>query len=478
MSKPEYQRLQAFITMSINCHISQISRRPTRFLPFPSTQPDKTEAPVVMPRMKTFSYPTERLAMLSCFEGTTERDDRNLALVQDIIQDVRQHGDTALAAYAEKFDKVNLTPAQLKVDPNHCAQALEALAPELRAALEFAADGIRGFHERQKRTGFKMERRGAVLEQRLRPLTRIGAYVPGGQASYPSTMLMNIIPAQVAGVPEIIVCTPPIKQDPATFVPLAVAEMLGVSDSVFQVGGAQAIAAMAFGTDTIKKVDKVVGPGNQFVALAKRLLYGTIDIDSVAGNSEVLIIVDETANPAFIAADLLAQAEHTGGEVVVLVGIGKFNFDAVQQEIERQVTGAPREKQSRQSLETGGIFIHVETREQAIEVAELKAPEHMEVLTERPEELAEGISSVGAIFIGPYTPEPIGDYVAGPNHVLPTGGTARFFSPLGVDAFLKASNVLTYSKEAFLEAAPHTIALAESEGLAAHAASIRARLVD
>ncbi len=426
--------------------------------------------------MKIYRYPEEREALEVRFFDSEARDDRNLGLVQEIISEVRTNGDDALIQFAERFDHVSLDAAGLRVKREVCAKALSNLDKTLRDALEFAADGIRAFHEQQVRKGFVFKRNGAVLEQRLRPLKRIGAYVPGGQASYPSTMLMNIIPAQVAGVAEIIVCTPPVKSDPEAFVPFAVAEMLGVADSIYLAGGAQGIAAMAFGTQTVPKVDKVVGPGNEFVALAKRLLYGTIDIDSIAGNSEILIIADASAPASYIAADLLAQAEHTGGETVVLVGIGDFDFSAVERELEKQLMNAARADKARSSLEFGGIFVHVETREHAVEVAEMKAPEHMEILTHNPEELADAVSNVGAIFIGPYTPEPIGDYVAGPNHVLPTGGTARFFSPLGVDAFIKASNVLTFSKEAFLSAAPHTICLAESEGLQAHAASVRMRL--
>lgn len=428
--------------------------------------------------MKIYQYPQERAALISRFSDSEARDDRNMGLVQEVIANVRAHGDHALVQYAEKFDKVAQQPADIKVAPDVCAKALAGLDTNLRTALEFAADGIRAFHEQQVRKGFVFNRAGAVLEQRLRPLKRVGAYVPGGQAAYPSTMLMNIIPAQVAGVSEIVVCTPPGKGAPEKFVPFAVAELLGVSDSIYSVGGAQAIAAMAFGTATIPKVDKIVGPGNEFVALAKRLLYGTIDIDSIAGSSEVLIIADATAKPSYIAADLLAQAEHTGGETVVLVGIGDFDFTAVEKELEKQLATAPRAQQARRSLEYGGIFVQVNTREQAAEVAELKAPEHMEIITVNPEELADAVSNVGAIFLGPYTPEPIGDYVAGPNHVLPTGGTARFFSPLSVDAFMKSSNVLHFSKEAFITAAPHTICLAESEGLHAHAESIRIRLQD
>lgn len=427
--------------------------------------------------MKIYRYPADKTELLSKFNDSSDRDDRNLARVQEIISNVRQRGDQALVEYAQQFDKVSLTVQDIKVDPAVCKEALRRLDSNLKAALEFAIEGIRSFHEKQKRTGFVMDSNGATLTQRIRPLKRIGAYVPGGQAVYPSTMLMNIIPAQVAGVEDIIVCSPPVKESPEQFVPFAVAELLGVSDSIYQAGGAQAIAAMAFGTETIGRVDKVVGPGNEYVALAKRLLYGTIDIDSIAGTSEVLIIADSTADSAYIAADLLAQAEHTGGETVVLIGIGdNFDFTAVETEILKQTAKAPRSKQIQSSLDTGGIYIQVDTREQAIELAELKAPEHMEVLTVDPDKIADAVSNVGAIFVGPYTPEPIGDYVAGPNHVLPTGGTARFFSGLGVDAFLKSSNVLKFSAEAFKRAAPHTICLAESEGLHAHAESIRIRM--
>jgi len=426
--------------------------------------------------MKVYEYPRQAKAIEKLFARGDERDDRNLKLVQGIIDAVRTRGDAALDEYSAKFDGKRLPGGAMKVRPETCRAAWERLDPKLRAALEFAAEGIRAFHEKQRRKGFVLNRGGARLEQRLLPLRRIGAYVPGGMATYPSTMLMNIIPAQVAGVPEIVVCTPPVKGKPEDFVPFAVAHMLGVADSIYQVGGAQAIAAMAYGTRTIPRVDKVVGPGNEFVALAKKLLYGVIDIDSVAGNSEVLIIADEEANPGYIAADLLAQAEHTGGESVVLIGIGAgFNFAAVEKELERQLKTAPRAKQARQSIKTGGIFIRVSSPNDAAAVAELKAPEHMEILTAEPDTLAAMVHNVGAIFIGPYTPEPIGDYVGGPNHVLPTGGTARFFSPLGVDAFMKASNVLTFNRAAFERAADHVITLAESEGLHAHADSIRVR---
>lgn len=270
--------------------------------------------------------------------------------------------------------------------------------------------------------------------------------------------------------------TPPVHGDPTCFTPFACAHMLGIADNVYTVGGAQAVAALAFGTKTLERVDKVVGPGNAFVACAKRMLYGIIDIDSVAGESEVLIIADKTANPAFIASDLFAQAEHTGNETVVLLGIGAdFDFEAIEKQIAAQIATAPRRAQIESTLSKNSFFVRVPDAETAIEVANAKAPEHLEILAENDAAIAEKIDAVGAIFLGPWTPEPVGDYVAGPNHVLPTGGTARFFSPLGVDSFLKRSNVLCYNENSFAEAAPHTIALAANEGLFAHANAVKIR---
>lgn len=426
--------------------------------------------------MKILNFPSDRRGVERAFEAGASRNERIEKSVAAIIADVRKRGDKALAEYSLKFDGQRITAGTMRVDPKVCKAAWNGLSPKLAAALEFAREGIEAFHRKQVSKGFVLNRGGARLEQRIRALRTIGAYIPGGMAAYPSTMLMNVIPAQVAGVPEIIVATPPIKGPKEKFVPLAVAHLLGVSDSIYQVGGAQAVAALAFGTKTVPCVDKVVGPGNEYVATAKKLLYGVIDIDSVAGNSEVLIIADSTSRPDYIAADLLAQGEHTGRESVVLVGIGaKFDFDAVERELARQLKLAPRRKQAESSLKTGGLFIRAQTPAQAAEVANMKAPEHMEILAQNPEKIADMVDRVGAIFIGPYTPEPIGDYVAGPNHVLPTGGTARFFSPLGVAAFLKASNVLTYGEAAFRRAAPHVIEFAESEGLFAHAEAIRVR---
>lgn len=430
--------------------------------------------------MKIYRYPRDRRALEKLFTSADEeRDEQILKTVQGIVDDVRARGDAALADYSGKFDGRRLTGSKLRVDPALCERAWNNLPPELAEALRFARANIEEFHRRQLRTGFVLRRGGVRLEQRIRPLRRVGAYVPGGRAPLPSSMLMNVIPAQVAGVQEIVVATPPLRDDLEKSVILAVAHLLGVSDSVYQMGGAQAIAAMAFGTRTVPRVDKVVGPGNRFVALAKRLLYGVIDIDSIAGNSEVLVIADSSAPPDYVAADLMAQAEHTGDESIVLVGIGDdYDFKAVEEAIERGLATAPRAELIRRSLQTGGVFVRAENAEAAIEITELKAPEHLQVMTRDAESIVDRISNVGAAFVGPFSPVPLGDYAAGPNHVLPTGGTARFFSPLGVDAFLKASNVITYSEAAFRKAAPHVAVLAESEGLHAHAESVRLRLRD
>jgi histidinol dehydrogenase len=426
---------------------------------------------------RVYSYPRDRRLVESAFAQSESKTDDTADLVRDIIRAVRERGDDAVSELTEKFDGAKIPAGKTKLDPKLAEKAWKSLPEPLSEALTFAADNIRAFHDKQMRKGFVLKKGGVVLEQRLRPLRRVGCYVPGGAATYPSTVLMNVIPAQVAGVKEIVLATPPIKGEPEAFVPLAVAHMLGVGDQVYQMGGAQAVAALAYGTKSLTRVDKVVGPGNEFVAAAKRQLYGVIDIDSVAGNSEVMVIADESARPDFVAADLIAQAEHTGRETCVLIGIGPhYDFKAVFVELDRLLNRAPRSAQARKSLESGGIFVRVRNRDEAAELANLKAPEHLEIMTETPAELADLIDHVGAIFLGPFTPEPVGDYVAGPNHVLPTGGTARFSSPLGVDAFLKASNVLSYGEAALAKAGPHIVALAESEGLPGHAEAIRMRL--
>jgi histidinol dehydrogenase len=428
--------------------------------------------------VKHYEYPRDRDLLVKAFRRAELPPAAVEASVRRIINAVRRDGDTALIRLTKQFDGVELTPETLRVPPEVCRAAWRSLPKELAAALTLAKERIERFHRRQLRRGYVIRTAGMRLEQRVRPLKRVGVYVPGGRAVYPSTVLMNAIPAIIAGVPEITIVTPPVRELPERFTPFAVAHLLGLGANVFQVGGAQAVAALAFGTQSIPQVDKVVGPGNVFVATAKRLLYGVIDIDAVAGESEVLIIADASARPDFLAADLMAQAEHTGHETVVLVGIGAdFDFDAVERELRLQLRTAPRRQQASSSLRRSGFFVRVASADEAVEVAELKAPEHLEIMTRAPEKIADRISSVGALFLGAYTPEAVGDYVAGPNHVLPTGGTARFFSPLGVDAFLKASNVLAYEPRQLERDAAAIIALAESEGLSAHAESVRVRLV-
>jgi histidinol dehydrogenase len=427
--------------------------------------------------MKIYDYSRQKTELERAFRRTEGRDASVERKVAEIIRAVGRKGDAAVLDYTAKFDGVRLTPRAMRVDPKVCRTAWARLPADLAGALEFARAGIERFHRRQVRKGYVIRTRGVHLEQRVRPLRRVGVYVPGGRAVYPSTLLMNAIPAQVAGVDEIVVVTPPVRGNPQDFVPFAAAHLLGLSDRVYQVGGAQAVAALAFGTATIPRVDKVVGPGNVFVATAKRMLYGVIDIDSVAGESEVLVIADASARPDFIAADLMAQAEHTGGETVVLVGIGKdFDFSAVERELRLQMRSSPRREQAARSLRKSGFFVRVKDAAQAVEVAELKAPEHLEIMARDADAIAAKINNVGAIFLGAYTPEAVGDYVAGPNHVLPTGGTARFFSPLGVDAFLKTSNVLRYESGELEKVARHVVAIAECEGLHAHAESVRIRL--
>lgn len=426
--------------------------------------------------MRYFEYPRDREGLLRAFRRIGEAPADVVETVQRIIRAVEREGDKAVLRFTKKFDGMDLTPETMRVAPAVCRAAWKTLPRELASALDLARERIERFHRKQLRSGYVVRTAGMRLEQRVRPLKRAGVYVPGGRAVYPSTLLMNAIPAMIAGVAEIYVVTPPVRENPERFTPFAVAHMLGLGKHVFQVGGAQAVAALAFGTETIPQVDKIVGPGNIYVATAKRLLYGRIDIDSVAGESEVLIIADTSARPDFLAADLLAQAEHTGGETVVLVGIGAdFDFEAVTRELRLQLRTAPRRQQASSSLRKGGFFVRVATVQEAVEVAELKAPEHLEIMTRSPEKVADKISNVGAIFLGAYTPEAVGDYIAGPNHVLPTGGTARFFSPLGVDAFLKASNVLEYDPRQLERDAAAVIALAESEGLYAHAQSVRIR---
>lgn len=393
--------------------------------------------------------------------------------VRSIVETVRSGGDMALINYTVAFDKVSL--AGIEVPPSVLDEALAAMPADLRETMERAAENIRRFHERQRQNSwFDTSADGSLLGQKVTPLDRVGVYAPAGSAPLPSTVLMDVVPARVAGVREIILCSPPDAAGSVNPMVAACARIAGV-DRVFAVGGAQAIAAMAYGTESVPRVDKIVGPGNIFVTMAKKQVFGVCGIDMIAGPSEVLVIADETADPAFVAADLLSQAEHDPLASSVLVTTSAGLADRVEAEVARQLALLPRADIARRSLEAYGAIVVVADMEQALSVSNRIAPEHLEVLTAAPMTLLGGIRNAGAIFLGPWSPEPLGDYFAGPNHTLPTAGTARFFSPLSVDDFVKKSSVIAWNEASFRKAADDIIRFARAEGLDAHANSIGIR---
>jgi histidinol dehydrogenase len=396
------------------------------------------------------------------------------AVVAEIIDGVRTRGDAAVREYTQRFDGVALE--DVRIPESRWEEAYQNVSPEFLGALRAAAVNIRDFHERQRRNSwFYTGPSGILLGQMIRPLRRVGVYVPGGRAAYPSSVLMNVIPAQVAGVSEIVLVTPPSRD--GSFHPgvLVAARELGVAE-VYGIGGAQAIAAMAYGTETVAAVDKIVGPGNVYVALAKQMVYGRVAIDMMAGPSEILVIADDSADPEYVAADLLSQAEHDPMAAAVLVTDSAGLARQVQDAVSRQLAALPRREIAEESLRRHGAILVVASREEAVALANRLAPEHLELLVERPHEWLGKIENAGAVFLGPYSPEPVGDYFAGPNHVLPTNGTARFSSPLSVDDFLKKSSIIQYSEQALREHGDHIVALAEAEGLTAHANAVRVRL--
>jgi histidinol dehydrogenase len=394
--------------------------------------------------------------------------------VAAILQDVKQEGDAAVARYTEKFDHVKLS--FFEAEESEKKTALDRSDPHFVDALQQAADNIRLFHRKQIQKGWELNQSGnIVMGQRVMPLKKVGIYVPGGTAAYPSTVLMNAIPAKIAGVEEIIMVTPPDKNGTVGESLLAAAQIAGV-DRIFKVGGAQAIAALAYGTDSIPSVDKIVGPGNIYVATAKQQVYGTVDIDMFAGPSEILIIADDSANPSFLAADLMSQAEHDILASSILLTTSKQLARLVCQEIERQVQSLERKQYIRESLRNYGAIIVTQSMQQAIDLSNELAPEHLELCVEEPFQILDSIVHAGSVFLGHYSPEPLGDYFAGTNHVLPTNGTARFFSPLSVDSFIKKSSYLFYSEKALLAVAKPIQILAKCEGLTAHANSIEVRL--
>ncbi len=395
--------------------------------------------------------------------------------VREIIDAVARHGDQALRHYTERFD--GWRPGDLRVPEDELEAAWRALPEEDRRALGLAAERIRRFHERQvPGSWFVEEPDGVVLGQRVTPLEAVGIYVPGGTAAYPSSVFMNALPARVAGV-ERIVMVSPCPGGRANPQVLAAAWIAGVRE-VYRVGGAQAVAALAFGTESVPRVDKIVGPGNIYVATAKRLLYGRVDIDMVAGPSEILVVSDGSGDPAWIAADLLSQAEHDPLATAALVCTDETFAACVCEEVETQLARLPRAGTARESWQTRGAVLVVDTLDEACEVANRVAPEHLELAVERPWELLGRIRHAGAIFLGLHTPEALGDYAAGPNHVLPTAGTARFYSPLGVEDFVKRSSVLAFSREALGRLAGPVVRIARLEGLEAHARAVVRRLGD
>lgn len=395
--------------------------------------------------------------------------------VADIVYDIRKRKDTALFEYTEKFDHCTLDHDTIRVTREEIEEAYSLVDPELVRVMRASAQNIREYHKKQVRNSwFDAKPDGSILGQRILPLATVGVYVPGGKAAYPSSVLMNVVTAKVAGVERIIMCTPPGKDGKVNPGTLVAADISGVNE-IYKAGGAQAIAAMAFGTESIPKVDKITGPGNIFVALAKKAVFGYVSIDSIAGPSEILVIADETANPRYVAADLLSQAEHDELASAILITTSRELAERVSDEVAGFVQVLSRREIIEKSLENYGYILVAENMQDAIDAANDIASEHMEILTKNPFDTMTRIRNAGAMFLGEYSSEPLGDYYAGPNHVLPTNGTAKFFSPLNVDDFTKKSSVISYSREA-LEAAHKDIELfAEKEGLTAHANSIKVR---
>ncbi|MDF2593690.1 MAG: histidinol dehydrogenase [Clostridia bacterium] len=395
---------------------------------------------------------------------------------KQIVDDVRINGDEALFKYTSLWDFKGISKENIRVAKEEMKKAFYSLDEELQEAILLAGGRIEQFHQKQKsNTWMDVKENGEILGQRITPIEKAGVYVPGGKAAYPSSVLMNVIPAKVAGVKRIVMVTPASKTGEVPKEVLAAAYVAGV-DEIYKIGGAQAIAALAFGTETIPKVDKIVGPGNIYVTLAKREVFGYVSIDSIAGPSEILVIADKSANPTFVAADLLSQAEHDELASAVMITTDKDLAIKVKEEVARLYETMPRKEILKESLQNYCAILIEESMDAACELSNHIAPEHLELAVSAPFEVLTKITHAGAIFLGHYTPEPVGDYMAGPNHVLPTNGTARFFSPLGVDDFVKKSSILSFTKEALMPLGDKIVKFAESERLFAHALSVQVRL--
>ena len=423
-------------------------------------------------RVVKTSEPAFKSLMARILQRRGSREGEVEKRVAEILRAVQKTGDRAVVRYTELFDRVRLTRSNMEVKSNEIERAMKKVSAKDLLTLRLAARRIAAFHRRQLQKSWQYrDPIGMLLGQRITPLERVGVYVPGGKASYPSTVLMNAIPAKVAGVKEVIM-TSPIGKD-GTII-LAAAKIAGV-DRIFRVGGAQAIAAMAFGTGTIPKVDKIVGPGNIFVATAKRLVFGDVNIDSIAGPSEILLLVDDSADPEYVAADMLSQAEHDELAAALCVTTSMATALKIQRATEEQLRQTKRQAITFKSLAKYGAIIVVRGMPEALQLANTIAPEHVELIVKQPEKWARGIRNAGAIFLGPYSTPPLGDYLAGPNHVLPTGGSARFFSPLGTYDFLKRTTIIRAEKKALRALAPKITQLARLEGLDDHARAVEAR---
>ncbi|MCM1100469.1 MAG: histidinol dehydrogenase [Clostridium sp.] len=397
------------------------------------------------------------------------------ATVSEIVENVKENGDRAVFDYTAEFDKFALSPETIRVTRAEIEEAYTKLDEELISVIRHSAENIRAFHGRQLRNSwFDAKEDGTILGIRITAIGRVGVYVPGGKAAYPSSVLMNVIPAKVAGVSEIIMTTPPGADGRVNPGTLVAADIAGV-DTIYKVGGAQAIAAMAFGTESVPKVDKIVGPGNIFVALAKKAVYGYVSIDSIAGPSEILVLADESANPRYVAADLLSQAEHDELASAILITTSRELAERVSAEAEAFTEVLDRREIIRKSLDNYGYILVAENMRDAIDAVNEIASEHLEILTKNPFDIMTRVKNAGAIFLGEYASEPLGDYFAGPNHILPTNGTAKFFSPVNVDDFIKKSSIISYSREALEKVHREIELFAESEGLTAHANSIKVR---
>ena len=426
-------------------------------------------------RIVTLSSKTKQSILNDLLKRSPNNYSRYEATVNEIIERVRREGDSALFDYTLQFDKFALSADNILVTRKEIEEAYGCLDEKLIAVIRKSAENIRSFHAKQLRNSwFDAKEDGTILGMKITPIARAGVYVPGGKAAYPSSVLMNVIPAKVAGVPKIIMTTPPGADGRINPGTLVAADIAGV-DEIYKAGGAQAIAAMAFGTASVPKVDKITGPGNIFVALAKKAVYGYVSIDSIAGPSEILVLADETANPRYVAADLLSQAEHDELASAILITTSEALAHKVSEEVDAFVRQLSRKEIIQKSLDNYGYILLADTMADAIDAVNEIASEHLEILTANPFETMTKVKNAGAIFMGEYASEPLGDYFAGPNHILPTNGTAKFFSPVNVDDFIKKTSIISYSREALEKVHTDIETFAESEGLTAHANSIRVR---